>query len=141
MTHRPIEEKITRWVCPVCMKSYEVRTMCETHIRQQHPEPTQEALDLVGSYVPCSNYTGQLIIMKVEWVNEGDELHGPCLRCDPHGATFKEHWWEYASACGKPMDRTEVEAEWDRWRVKFVEAKEKELVEAHRCMFGKEGEE
>lgn len=142
MTHRPIEEKFTRWVCPVCLKSYDALTMCASHIRREHPEPTREALDLVGSYVPYSSYTGQYVIMKVEWVSEGDELLGPCLWGDPcKGAKFKEHFWVYTAECGKPMDRTEAEAEWDRWKVKFMEDREKEFVEAHGCMFGKEGEE
>lgn len=142
MTHIPIEEKFTRWACPVCMKCYEVRTMCESHIRRKHPEPAPETLDLVGSYVPHSTCTGQYVIMKVEWVGEGDELHGPCLWGDPReGASFKKQFWVYVSSCGKPMDRMEAEAEWDRWRMEFMVDKEKGFIEAHRRMFGKEGEE
>ena len=72
----------------------------------------------------------------------GDELHGPCLWGDPcKGARFKEHFWVYAAECGKPMDRTEAEAEWDGWRMNYMKDREKEFIEAHRCMFGKEGEE
>lgn len=141
MTHIPIEEKFTRWVCPVCLKSYDVRTICESHIRREHPEPTQEALDLVGSYMVYSTCTSQRIIMRVEWVNTSDELHGPCLRCDSHGVTFKEHWWVYAGACEGPMDRTEAEAEWDRWRKDYMERTEKEFDKACGLMFGKEGKE
>lgn len=141
MTHIPIEEKVSRWVCPVCLKSFEVRTMCESHIWSQHPGPTPEGLALVGSYVAYAAYTGDRCLMKVEWVGDGDELHGPCLRCDPRGAEFKKCWWVYAGACEGPMDRAEAEAEWDRWRVKYMENKEKEFSEAYGQMFGKEGEE
>lgn len=141
MTHRPIEEKFSRWICPVCSRSFEVRTMCETHIRCQHPEPTREALDLVGSYVTYTDYAGTRTITRIEWVGEGDELHGPCLKCGKDGVVFLKSWWVYAGACGGPMDRAEAEAEWDRWRDEYMEKKEKEFAEAHGCMFGKEGEE
>ena len=142
MSLEPVEENRSVWRCPVCSKRFDMRQYCEDHIQNQHPEPTPEALALIGSYLRF-RLGDTRYIMRVEQVPEGDRVYGPVVSLGWDGAIdFEENYWVLSDAVEHTViDVDEAGQVWKGWCTDLADRLLRTADTAWELMLGKEGKE
>lgn len=137
----PVEESRAVWRCPICSKMFDMRQYCEAHMEYQHPEPTPEALALVGSYLGFKEGDSKYI-MKAERVEGGSRVSGPAVSLKWDGTVdFDKYYWILSDAVEHTViDGDEAGQVWKGWCADFADRLLKRADVAWGLMLGKEGE-
>ena len=141
MSREPVAEDRTVWRCPVCSERFDMRGSCETHMRDRHPEPTPEALALIGSYLRF-RLGDTKYIMKAEEAPEGGRVCGPAVSLGWDGTVdFEEHYWVLSDAVEHTViGEDEAGQIWRKWCTDCTDKIMKRAEVAWELMLGKEGE-
>lgn len=93
MTQEPVKEMVPRWMCPICRQRFDMRDYCKAHIKDQHPEPTPEALALIGSFLSFE-VLNRRYVMRVDRATEDTVVGGPAVVLGWEGRVeFEESYW------------------------------------------------
>lgn len=139
MSREPVAEDRTVWRCPVCSERFDMRQSCEIHMKDRHPEPTPEALSLIGSYLRF-RLGDTCYIMRAEQVPEGDRVCGPAASFGWDGTVdFLEHHWIRSDAVEHTVvDEDEAGELWRKWCTDFANRLLNRMEAAWELMLSKE---